>query len=174
MRRVTKGLLVVVAAAALGALMGCNERLDDPLEGEGILSIEKVDPATVKADITLTDPNTGGPTPLQNDDITVTVKNRPRTKSTGTFSDVFIEKSERICTFAGATIGGGTGAGAATVASGGSATITTTAVTVAEKLGTGAAVGDSWKCFVRFSGHDLAGNPVTTDFATFVVNFVDK
>jgi hypothetical protein len=171
MRGVTKVLLVVLAAAAAAA---CNERLDDPLEGEGILSIEKVDPATVKADITPTDPNTGAPTPLANDDVSITVKNRPRNTTAGSLSDVFIEKSERICTFAGNTIAGGAGAGAATVPSGGTAIITTTAVTAAEKLGTGAIVGDSWKCFVRFSGHDLAGNPVTSDFAAFIVNFVDK
>jgi len=173
MRSLRLSLLVVAAVAVMGGLTGCNERLDDPLEGEGILSIEKIDPATVKADITPTDPNTGLPTPLTNDEIAVVLKNRPRTEASGSLSDIFIEKSERVCTFGGGTIATGQGSGGVTIPSGGTASISTTAVTVAEKLLSGA-LGDTWACYVQFTGKDIAGNPVTSESARFTVNFVDE
>ena len=75
MRRVTKVLLLVGAIAAGATFWGCNKNLDDPTLAEGILSIEKVEPAVVRADITPTDPN-GAPTPLQDDTTEITVKNR--------------------------------------------------------------------------------------------------
>jgi hypothetical protein len=174
MRRGMKVLLLVVVVAAGVAFWGCNKNLDDPTTAEGILSIESVNPSLVKADITPTDPNTGLPTPLHDDTTDVTVKNRPRTTSTGTFSDIAVTKSERFCTFAGNTIAVGTGPGGFTIPANGSVAITTTAVTAAEKIATGAAVGDSWQCFVKFKGQDLAGNPVETSFAGFIVNFVDE
>jgi len=169
-----KVLLLVVAVTAGVTFWGCNKNLDDPTTAEGILSIEAVNPSLVKADITPTDPNTGLPTPLHDDATEVTVKNRPRTTHTGTFSDVAVTRSERFCTFGGVTIAAGTGPGGFTIPANGSVGITTTAVTAAEKLATGAAVGDSWQCFVKFKGQDLAGNPAETDFAGFTVNFVDE
>jgi hypothetical protein len=174
MRTSRLSLLVAAALAVMGGLTGCNERLDDPIEGEGILSIEKIDPATVKADITATDPN-GQPTPLTNDDITVTLKNRPRSESAASsgLTDIFIEKADRVCSFGGGTIATGVGAGGVTVPANGSATVTTTAVTAAEKMLSGA-LGDTWICELQFSGHDLSGNPVTSEIVGFSVNFVDK
>src|SRR5437867_1478535 len=83
MRRVTKVLLLVVSVAAGFTLWGCNKNLDDPTQANGILTIEKVEPVVIVADITPTDPNTGQPTPLTTDPITVTLRNRPRATSTG-------------------------------------------------------------------------------------------
>jgi len=172
MRRVTQIFLLALVAAAAGSLQGCNERLDDPLEGEGILTIEKIEPATVIADLSALDPNTGLPDQV-NADIVVTMKNRPRSDAGGNFSDIFISKAERVCTFAGATIAQGTGAGGFTIPSGSSAGVTTTAVTVLDMTLSGAAIGDTWKCNVQFFGEDVAGNPVKSAIATFVVNFAN-
>lgn len=173
MRTSRLGLLVAAAVAVMGGLTGCNDRLDDPLEGEGILNVEKVDPATVKSDITATDPN-GLPTPLTNDEITVTLKNRPRSESASSsgLTDVFIEKSERKCEFGGSVIATGSGSGGVTIPSNGSASITTTAVTVTQKTLNGQ-LGDSWRCELQFFGHDLSGNPVSSDIVRFTINFVD-
>jgi hypothetical protein len=175
MVRLAKLLFLTIVAFVALAVVGCNERLDDPTQAEGILSIEEVDPSTVKADITPTDPNTGLPTPLANDDTAITLKNRPRSESAGPLGDIFIEKSERTCnTIGGGFIASGTGAGGFTIPLNGSASVTTTTVTAFEKANTGAAVGDSWKCYIRFLGHDLAGNPIVSDTAIVIVNFVDK
>lgn len=171
MRRLTAYLLLFGLAGAAVLLAGCNERLDDPTTSEGILSIEKVEPVVVEADVTATDPN-GNPQTLSDDTTVITVKNRPRTTSAGQFSDIFIKKTEQFCTFAGATQISKTGLASFTIPSGATAAVTVVAVTVAEKT-TLAAQGDSWACFVRLEGEDLAGNPATTDFASFVVNFVD-
>lgn len=174
MRSEVKVLLLVLVAVSGLLLPGCNKNLDDPTQGQGLLTIEKVNPALVLSDITLTDPNTGAPTPLHDDSTSVTVKNQARTTTTGNFSDIAVTSSERVCTFAGNTVARATGPGGFTIPVNGSADITTTAVTVAEKIATGAAVGDSWQCFVRFKGQDLAGNPAETPFAGFSVNFVDQ
>jgi hypothetical protein len=171
MRRVPLIILFLTAAAAAGVLSGCNERLDDPTTSEGILSIEKVDPVNVEADVTATDPN-GNPQTLSNDETTVTVKNRVRTTGAGQFSDIFVKKTQQFCTFNGPTITSGTGLASFVIPANASATISVVAVTVAEKT-TLAAQGDSWDCFVRFVGEDLAGNPAETEYASFVVNFVD-
>jgi hypothetical protein len=172
MRRVAAYLLLIGVIGAAGLLAGCNERLDDPTTSEGILTIEKVEPVVVEADVTATDPN-GNPQTLSDDTTVITVKNRPRsTSSAGQFSDIFVNKTEQFCTFGGATQISKTGIASFTIPSGSTAQVTVVAVTVAEKT-TLAAQGDSWACYVRLEGEDLAGNPATTDFASFVVNFVD-
>ncbi len=171
MRRVTATLLTLGVVCAAGLLAGCNERLDDPTTSEGILSIEKVEPVVVEADVTATDPN-GNPQTLSDDTTVISVKNRPRNPSAGQFSDIFISKTEQFCTFAGATIISKTGLASFTIPSGATAQVTVVAVTVAEKT-TLPALGDSWDCFVRMEGEDLAGNPATTDFASFAVSFVN-
>ncbi len=171
MRRVMKVVFLVVVAAAAGSFWGCNERLQDPLEGEAILTIEKIEPVLVQSDVTATDPN-GVPQILQTDKTVITVKNRPRTPTSSTFSDAFIQKAERICTRAGVFIAGGSAAGGGTVATGATLAITTTAVTLNEKLTSGVQ-NETWKCQVRFLGEDVAGNPVKTEFATFFITFVD-
>jgi hypothetical protein len=171
MRRVQLILLFFAAAAAAGFLSGCNDRLDDPTTSEGILTIEKVDPVNVEADVTATDPN-GRPQTLANDTTVVTLKNRPRNSGAGSLSDVFVKKTEQFCTFAGATITAGTGLASFVIPSGASSQVSVVAVTVAEKT-TLAAQGDTWACFVRFEGEDLAGNPSQTEYASFAVNFVD-
>jgi hypothetical protein len=177
MRRVAKFLLLAVPVAAGLTLWGCNREIDDPTQANGILSIEKVEPVVIVADITPTDPNTGLPTPLTTDPVTVTLKNRPRSLTSGGsagLNDIAVEKSERVCTFGGAFIGGGTGPAGVVIPSNSTANVATDGVTLAEKLNTGAVPGDSWLCEIRFLGHDLAGNPVSTSLATYSVNFVDK
>jgi len=176
MRRSVKLLLPVVIVGAGLALWGCNKNLDDPTQADGILSIEKLEPVVIVSDITPTDPNTGLPTPLTTDSVSVTLKNRARTATTGTFNDIFVESSERICNLAGGgvRIAGGSGPAGIVVPIGATASVVADAVTLNDKLTTGAAVGDSWTCLIRFKGHDLAGNPVTTDSAGYSVNFVDK
>ncbi|HXI04404.1 MAG TPA: hypothetical protein VNI57_14625 [Candidatus Saccharimonadales bacterium] len=171
MRRVPLLILCIAAAAAAGLVSGCNQRLDDPTTSEGILTIEKVEPVNVEADVTPTDPN-GNPQTLSNDSTTVTLKNRPRTKNTGPFTDILVKKTDQFCTFAGATITSGTGLASFTIPTNGTASVSVVVVTVTEKT-TLASVGDSWKCYIRFEGEDLAGNPATTDYASVVVNFVD-
>ena len=172
MRRVTRLLAALAIAAAAGSFWGCNEQLDDPLVAEGILTIEKILPASVQADVTPFDPNGVNPTPLTDDTTTVTVKNRPRTADAGAFSDIFIQKSEQYCTFAGATITSGRGTASFTIPSGSSATVVITAVTVSEK--SLAAQGDSWKCYVRFLGDDVSGNPAVSEWGSYMINFVDE
>ncbi len=171
MRRVTASLLALGVVVTAGLLAGCNDRLDDPTTSEGILSIEKVEPVVVEADVTATDPN-GNPQTLSDDTTVISVKNRPRSPNTGPFSDIFIKKTEQFCTFGGATQISKTGLASFTIPSGATAQVTVVAVTVAEKT-TLAAQGDSWSCFVRLEGEDLAGNPASTDFASFAVNFVN-
>lgn len=173
MRRVTRVLLLVVVITAGVAFWGCNKNLDDPTQAEGILSIEKVEPAVVRADITLTDPNTGQPTPLQDDTTSITIKNRARTTSAGNLADIAVTKTERTCTFAGASFPTVSGPGGFTIPVGSSVSIVITAVTVQEKGLPGAAQGNTWQCFVKIKGEDLAGNPAESDFTSFSVNFVD-
>src|SRR5262245_4361172 len=128
MVRLLKLLFLTLVAAVAMSLMGCNERLDDPTQAEGILSIEEVTPSTVKADITPTDPNTGLPTPLSNDDTSITMKNRPRSEHVGPLGDIFIEKSERTCNaIGGGFIASGNGAGGFTIPLNGTASVSTTA-----------------------------------------------
>src|SRR5206468_10334362 len=102
---------------------------------------------------------------------------RPLSLSSGGsagLNDIAVESSERICTFGGNRIGGGIVAASVVIPANSTAAVVTDGVTLAEKTNTGAVVGDSWLCEVRFVGHDLAGNPVSTGFATYSVNFVDK
>src|SRR6266850_2910402 len=177
MRRVARFLLLAVPVAAGVTLWGCNKNIDDPTQANGLLSIEKVEPVVVVADITPTDPNTGLPTPLTTDPVNVTLKNRPRTASTGGgtgLDDIAVEETERVCTFGGNRIAGGTGPASVVSPSNSTASVAADGVTLAEKQNTGAVVGDSWICEIRFRGHDLAGNPVSTNLATYSVNFVDK
>ena len=171
MRRLRNLLSLLVVAAAAGGFWGCND-FDDPTEAEGILTIEKVEPANLSADVTPFDPNGVTPTPLRDETTTITVRNRPRSESAGDFSDIFIKKSEQYCTFAGATVTSGTGVASFTIASGATGQVVITAVTAAEKAL--AIQGDSWRCYARFLGDDVSGNPAKSEWASYVVNFVDK
>lgn len=171
MRRVPLLILCIAAAAAAGLVSGCNQRLDDPTTSEGILTIESVDPVNVEADVTPTDPN-GNPQTLSNDSTTVTLRNRPRTTNAGSFTDILIKKTDQYCTFMGTKITSGTGLASFTIPSGGTASVSVVVVTVTEKT-TLATVGDTWRCYVRFEGEDVAGNPALTDYASVVVNFVN-
>ena len=172
MRRATKILALAVALTAAGSFPGCNERLDDPTQSDGILTIEKVDPVNIAADITPLDPNGVNATPITDETVTITVKNRPRNENTGNFTDIFVKTSEQYCTFGGSTITSGTALASFTIPSNGTAGVTITAVTVQEK-GL-ASLGDTWQCFARLIGEDLAGNPAKSDYAAYVINFVDK
>jgi hypothetical protein len=171
MRRLLSVLVLGVLAAAVGTLIGCNDRLDDPTRSEGILTVESVDPVIVEADVTAFDP-LGNPTPLTDDETVVKLKNRPRNSTAGEFSDILITRTEQACTFGGQTTISGSGIASFTIPSGSTADVTVVVITAGAK--DPAFEGLTWSCYVQFIGEDVAGNPAQSDPAQFVISFVDK
>jgi len=176
MRALMSFLLLAAVVVAAGTFWACNEKLDDPTLSEGQLTIEAVAPAIVQGDrVADIDPNTGLPInpPTNGDnDVTITIKNRPRIKNTGDLSDVFLKQATRLCTDQnGATVAASVTPISFTLPSGASTSITVVAATTTEK--TNAADGDTWSCQVQFKGEDVAGNPARSDPAGFSVSIFD-
>jgi len=86
MRRL-RNLLSLLVVAAAGA-SGCND-FDDPTEARD-LTIEKVERAN-RADVTPSIERVT-PTPLKDENDTITVRNRPRASRRG-FSDIYIRRA---------------------------------------------------------------------------------
>ena len=173
MRALMSFLMLAAVVVAAGTFWACNERLDDPTLSEGLLTVEKVEPAIVQGDrMDNVDPNSGQIIPITADEVTVTIKNRPRIPDTGGLTDVFLGQATRVCTNQnGATVATGVSPISFTIPSGGSAAVTSPAALVSEKINN-AVDGDTWSCIVGFSGVDLAGNPAGVA-AGFTVSIFD-
>lgn len=174
MRALMSILLLAAVVVAAGTFWACNDRLDDPTLSEGLLTIEKVDPAIVQAErIGDIDPNTGLQAPITDDEVAITINNRPRIPDTGNLSDVFLKKASRLCNNQNGTLVASSVTPLSfTLRSGASTSVTITAVTVGEKVNNGAN-GDTWSCSVQFSGEDLAGNPAKSAPAGYTVSVFD-
>jgi hypothetical protein len=174
MRRLRGFAVLAAVVVAAGTFWACNERLDDPTVSEGLLTIESVDPAIVEADLDNVDPNgnfQGGPF---DEEVSITIKNRPRVTTSASFSDIFIKQYSRLCTFNGGAIAlvPATVQVSDTIPSGASKSVPILAVTASEKLL--ANPGDTWFCSVQFSGEDVAGNPVNSEVAGFSISLANR
>jgi len=177
MRSLRSLLLSAAIVLAAGTFWACNDNLDDPTLSEGLLTIESVNPAIVAGDrVADIDPNSGlpiNPPTNSDDEVTITIKNRPRVSSTGGLADVFLKRATRSCVNQnGTTVAASVTPLATTLTAGASTSFTIVAATTSEKVNN-AVDGDSWTCAVQFSGEDLAGNPAKSQPASYTVSIFD-
>ncbi|MGH9870729.1 MAG: hypothetical protein ACREAA_21540 [Candidatus Polarisedimenticolia bacterium] len=180
MHRVRSSVICSLAALALAAgLWGCNgSDIDDPDFSDSVLIVDSVVPASVQSDVTpTTDPNTMLSEPPEDDTVTVKVRNLNRTQSSsGIFGDVQITSFDLFCgnPSLGALVNSTGVPASLTVPAESSADIQVALFTGAFKqANSGALLGQSSQCTIVFHGQDLSGEPLLSQAAEFVVNFVD-
>jgi hypothetical protein len=181
MHRVRGSVICSPAALAVTAgLWGCNgSDIDDPDFSDSVLIVDGVEPASLQSDVTPTsDPNgVVPPQPPEDDEIKVQVRNLNRTQSgSGIFGDIQIDSFDLNCLnpAVGSLVNSTGNPASLTVPAESSADITVGLFPSAFKTANaGALLGQSSQCGIVFHGRDLSGEPILSQAANFVVNFVD-
>ena len=143
-----------------------------------MLIVDSVEPASLQSDVTpTTDPNTMLTQPPEDDTVTVKVRNLNRTQQpTGIFGDIQISSFDLFCgnPSLGALVNSTGNPASLTVPAESNADITVGLFTGAFKqANSGALLGQTSQCSVVFHGQDLSGEPLLSQAAQFIVNFVD-